>query len=378
MFKNLFFILLFLFVSYNFSYATWLSLNIEWWTSKEVYYNENVSFNALATFPEWCSSTWITWTKTIWWFPFPSIITLWTWPNLTTSFTSNTNITVTASCDASSVVTFLFVTIKDPTVNAWGNTNYNTWDLVNLSGSITWTDSSCTVFNYEWEQISWPGIVINNPTQNEFNSSTYSNANFIFPDTTENIVLKLKVTPQSCYHAGNTYSGTVTFSKNINTWSRKRSYSSRMREEAEKLFYDNESIENIKLNLKLEKQDYSPILHFYWDNIWWNWQVKYVIEYSTENNFSIWNTILFNTTDSFYQFIEYWLDANSFIHYFRIKSEYYWKQSNYSNIVKYYSEDYLDISCKKEKKLVNFDDIFYSYDFLLDDVFKVKCNSCER
>jgi hypothetical protein len=40
-----------------------------------------------------------------------------------------------------------------------------------------------------------------------------------------------------------------------------------MRWEAESLFYDTGSIEKINLNLKLEKQDYSPILRFYWDGI---------------------------------------------------------------------------------------------------------------
>jgi hypothetical protein len=40
-----------------------------------------------------------------------------------------------------------------------------------------------------------------------------------------------------------------------------------MRREAESLFYDTGSIDKIQLNLKLEKQKYSPIMKFYWDGI---------------------------------------------------------------------------------------------------------------
>lgn len=376
MFKNLFFILLFLFVSYNFSYATWLSLNIEWWTSKEVYYNENVSLNAIATFGESCSSTWITWTKPWAWFPFPVPIILWTWPNLTTSFTSNTNITVTANCDWVSEVTFVFITIKDPIVNAWANTSYNSWEIVNLSWSIIWTDPGCTVFNYQWEQLSWPEVLINNSTQNEFNSSTYNNANFVFPDTTENIVLKLKVSPQSCYHAGNTYSGTVTYSKNspVNSWWW-RSWNSRMREEAELLFYNTWSIEKISIKLEEPKIN-SPFMYFNWNNIGWDWQVNYILEYSTWSSFELYKE--FKTTNFWYNFIEFDLDKDSLVHYFRAKVCYIWKCSPYSKVIKYYNEDYLTLSCKKDKKFVDFDDIFLWEDFLSDDIFKVKCKNCKR
>jgi len=377
MFKNLFFIILSLFASCNFSYASDLTLSIEWWTSKEVYYNESVSLNALATFPESCTSTWITWTKTIPWFPFPSIITLWTWSNLSTSFTSNTNITVTASCDATSEVTFVFVTLKNPTINVWNNTSYNSWDTVNLSGSIIWTEPGCSVFNYQWEQLNWPEVTINNSIQNEFNSSTYSNANFVFPNTTENIVLKLNIIPQSCYHAGNTYSGTVTYSKNIQTWWGGYSYSSRMRREAENLFYDTWSIDKIELKLLNSIMDL-PFINFNWNSIGWDWQINYILEYSTWSNFLTWNIITKETNSLNYNFIEYDLLNDYFIHYFRVKACYLWKCWNYSNTIKYYSEDYLDLSCKKDKKFVDFDDIFLGEDFLIDDVYQVKCENCKN
>jgi hypothetical protein len=117
-------------------------------------------------------------------------------------------------------------------------------------------------------------------------------------------------------------------------------------------------------------------LRFYWDGIWWNWQVNYILEYSTGSNFSTWNTISFNTTESFYQFIEYWLDINSYIHYFKVKACYWDKCSDYSDIVRYYSEDYLPLTCKKEIETIDYSDVFDYDDSFIDDYFQVKCTKC--
>jgi len=228
---------------------------------------------------------------------------IWTWDTINIQTSYSWSYYATLYCQGISFNSLGFnIEIKDPTVNAWTNTNYNSWDTVNLSGSITWTDSSCTAFDYQWEQVSWPTVEIINSWANLVSSKSYTGASFVFPNTTENIVLRLNVTPESCANAWNTYSGTVTYSKYSQTWWWwwGSSYSSRMRREAENLFYDTGSIEKILLNLKLEKQNYSPILRFYWDSIWWNWQVNYILEYSTWNDFSTWNTKIFNTKESFY------------------------------------------------------------------------------
>lgn len=382
MFKNLFFILLFLFVSYNFSYATELSLNIEWWDIRNVYYNESLTLNAIATFPEWCTSTWITWLKSNSVFPFNPII-LWTWISYTQTYTNTESISININCDSMVIGGFVFVTIKSPEVAVWANTSYNSWDTVNLSWSIIWADSNCTSFDYNWEQISWNSVEISNSWISLHNSNSYTGASFIFPDTTENIVLRLNITPQSCYHAGNTYSGTVTYSKNtpaiaVSSWWWGGSWNYRMREEAENIFYDTWSIDKIELKLQNPIIINFPYMNFNWNNIWWDWQINYILEYSTWSNFESWSVIQYKTTERWYNFIEYSLNENSFIHYFRLKAEYNWKETKYSNIIKYYSEDYLPLICKKDKKFVNFEDIFLGEDFLIDDFFEVKCKKCKK
>jgi hypothetical protein len=268
------------------------------------------------------------------------------------------------------------ITVNSPTpiVNAWTNTSFSSWDLVSLSWNITWTDSSCTVFDYLWEQISWPTVEITNSWTTSVNSNTYSLASFTFPYTTESIWLKLNVTPQSCANAGNTYSWTVTYSKRSSWWGWWRSHYSRMLDEANSLFFDTWTIDNINLELNINKEKYSPYLDFTWNNIGWDWHILYILEYSTWSEF-IWSK-QFDTNEKFYNLEETLIDINSYIHYFRLKACYQWKCSNYSPVLKYYREDYIKITCNKCNKLQNFDDVLSWVDYLLEDYFKITCKEC--
>jgi predicted nucleic-acid-binding Zn-ribbon protein len=54
------------------------------------------------------------------------------------------------------------------------------------------------------------------------------------------------------------------------------------------------------------------------------------------------------------------------VHYFRVKAGYMGKLSNYSNVFTYYSEDYINISCPKCKKTINYDDVMIDEDVILD------------
>lgn len=135
------------------------------------------------------------------------------------------------------------------------------------------------------------------------------------------------------------------------------SFTSKMKKDAQDLFYNTWSLEKINLELNYEKRKYSWDLKFYWNGLWWNWQINYILEYSTWANFSTKNIEPIKTQETYYNFIEKFLDSQSYIHFFRVKSEYDWIQSNYSNVIKYYSEDYLKIKSCKSIKLPDFRDI---------------------
>ncbi len=271
------------------------------------------------------------------------------------------------------------VTIKDPLIVAGDNVAYTAWTIVNLSWNVSRT--SCTSFDYQWEQISGPIVEIINSWQMMVNSNIYDSASFIFPDTTEDIVMKLNVTPQSCYHSLHTYSGMVVYSKYSwgggwgGWWG--ISYNSIMQDEAKKLFADTGSIDKIDLHLRLNRNVYSPTINLSRDNIGWDGQIYYTLEYSTGSNFR--NFQKFETTSREYSLLGTVLDTTSWVHYFRVNAWYLGESSNYSNIVTYYTEDYLNIDCKKNcKNIVSFDDILLDIDVLLEWMLNVSCSVCKR
>lgn len=362
-------IILWFITFYNWCSATTsLSVSIVWWNTQSYYYNESVIITANATFPESCTSTWITWTKTIPWYPFPTIITVWSWPTYNFTLTWSSDYTVTANCSASSIIDSVNISIKDPIVTAWVNSSYNSWDLVNLSWSIEWA-SWCN-YDFIWEQISWTTVAIDNSFWNIFNSSfTWS---YIFPSTWDEVKIKLKVTPQSCYYAWNTYSWTVTYTLSGSSWENNnvwRSVSYRMQDEANAIFNNKNLVDKINMSLTMNKL-YSPLMQFSWNNVWWEWYVNYKLEYSTWSNFS--NSQIFETTQNNYNFIEYNLDKDCLVHYFRLKACYQDNCSQYSNTIKYLSEDYFKIPNYKDYfKITNLNDIFFSYDMLIEKFYKI-------
>jgi hypothetical protein len=258
---------------------------------------------------------------------------------------------------------------------AGNDATYTSWTIVALSWNISATP--CTIFDYQREQISGPIVEITNSWQTAVNTNIYDSANFIFPDTTENIVMRFTVTPQSCYHSLHTYSGTVTYSKYSwggGWWG--VSYSSIMQDEAKKLFTDTGSIDKINLYVQLNKNIYSPTINLSRNNIGWDGQIYYTLEYSTGSNFK--SSQRFETTAREYSLPETILDRTSWVHYFRVKAWYLAKSSDYSNIVTYYTEDYLKIDCKKNcKNMVSFDDVMFDIDVLLEWIFNVSCSVCK-
>ncbi len=154
------------------------------------------------------------------------------------------------------------------------------------------------------------------------------------------------------------------------------SYASRMRDEAQKLFYDSWTIEKINLILNVNEYPTIPFLQIYRNTIGWNWQIYYILEYSTWANFD--SYLKFETTQLAYDFWKIHLDPEVMVHYFRVKAGYMGKLSNYSNVFTYYSEDYINISCPKCKKTINYDDVMIDEDVILDWLLDIECKACKQ
>ena len=142
-----------------------------------------------------------------------------------------------------------------------------------------------------------------------------------------------------------------------------------MQDEANAIFNNKNLVDKINMILTMNKL-YSPLMQFSWNNVWWEWYVNYKLEYSTWSNFS--NSQIFETTQNNYNFIEYNLDKDCLVHYFRLKACYQDNCSQYSNTIKYLSEDYFKIPNYKDYfKITNLNDIFFSYDMLIEKFYKI-------
>lgn len=137
--------------------------------------------------------------------------------------------------------------------------------------------------------------------------------------------------------------------------------------------YDISSIEYINMNLYVYDTDTENLI-LYWNNLGYDGQVYYMLEYSTDKDFkSI--KYRFETTANFYQISRQFIDTQ--VNYFRVRAGFRDKKSNYSNIIKYYTDDYLKWTCRTPA-LIDFDDVFLSTDVLLDGNFIpiFKCPNC--
>ncbi len=180
-------------------------------------------------------------------------------------------------------------------VSSWSSVEESTIKvLANENVYLTWTYSNCDIEHSE-------------PTIKWFKN------NFVMA---EEIWIWDSITIQTAYswsYFATLYCKWVSLNSlsfNIEIQSKKswwgKSHYSRMLDEANLLFSSSWNIDNINLELNLSKENYSPFIYLWWNNIWWNWHINYVLEYSTWSNFT---TFITNETkEIFYNLYEYSLD----------------------------------------------------------------------
>jgi len=364
---RLFWYILSAFPLFWFTYAQSLAI----WGDRNVVYNSLTSVSSTYSCPTWSLASKIEW---------------FDWPTRLAESDTGYTFIATSPFDLTALLTcfpswltgedIIHIGIQDPIISAGSDSQQNSWDMVNLIATVS--DTPCTTFNYQREQISWPDVEIQNSWA-IMSASPYSDANFIFPDTTEDVVLKVFVTPQSCYHSSHTYSWIVVYSKQTSGgwwggWWGWSSYAFKMQEEAKTLFYTTGNREAITLKLLLNESSSSPLLDFSRNSIGWVGQVYYVLEYSTWSDFS--HIQKYETTANIYTLYKNFLDQWTRIGYFRVKAWYQWYVSKYSNIVRRYADDFFHVRCtKKCLRPVVYDDVFLDVDVLLAWIFSVKCIS---
>ncbi len=269
----------------------------------------------------------------------------------------------------------------EPVVSAGFDSSYNPGDIVNLSGNIIWQHSSCTTFLAKWEQVSGTTIELSHTGEIFMSSSSFTGVSFTYPSSKEPIVMRLRVSPQSCAQWWNTYSGTITYSKIVVpqvSWWWGWVSSATLMQETKTLFADTGSIAKISLRLNIVNNSSLSSIILYWNSIGGDGYTYYQLEYSTGSTFEPKQTRRYETTSTLYDIPRNFLDANSSVHYFRVRAGYLDAVSAYSPVLVHYTEDYLPIVCHGCKKLPTFSDIWDTFDVWMYDIFHTKCPSCKR
>ena len=280
------------------------------------------------------------------------------------------------------------ITINDldetvASVDAWDEQNVVIWDIVYLRGTLNWFPSSWCNFIYNWSDDTRQATINNSWTLNqayfETNSFTWSIRLKIWFKVT---VSSESITHDSCWKTW-IYNDTVFININtasswdvLNTTTHHRSHSSKMKEEADKIFRISK---NIKLNLN-ELKNYSK--YFYkldWNYIGWDWQIVYELEYSNKKDFTNYSKL--KTKSRFYVFKkDFFKDLE--LYFFRVKATYKNKESPYSNIVSIVNKDNplneFKIICKNCNNKISFWDVFETVDLLIEKSLNINCVSCER
>ena len=269
-----------------------------------------------------------------------------------------------------------------PSVDAWIDQNIKIWDTVTLNGTKSWFPENWCNFSYNWSGDNDLITIVNSWS---LNGASFDTNNFTW-DTTVKVWLTMNVTSTEITHDScwKTWTYTddlkVAISK-VQTHHHRKSYSSKMRDEADYIFRDKKTIGNIHLILS-ERNYYNDdsIYDIWWNTIGWYWQIKYEVEYSTWINFK--NHKTFKTTMDHKMFFQHNLDPIKDIYFFRVRAFYKDKYSLWSNILNITNKQnplkIFKIKCNNCKKNVWYMDVFDSVDLLIEKNFNVKCNSCKK
>ena len=145
------------------------------------------------------------------------------------------------------------------------------------------------------------------------------------------------------------------------------------------MFKSDESIWNIELVLE-EKKAWRNIYYVWWNNIWWEWHIKYEIEYSTWVIFD--NPEIFETGMYNKMFFEKDLWKDFDIYFFRVRAFYNDEYSSWSNKLSIINKrnilNLFNIECIECNNTIWYWDVFDDFEFLIDKEFQIKCVNCKK
>lgn len=270
-------------------------------------------------------------------------------------------------------ITYLTIDKATMTARAWNDITVSWWNMVTLAG--TWYGGYCATKFFKWYQTGTNlSTDLFDETSTWANSSWFSfTAPILTGTTTFDIALD--------YGCGYWTTWTDLLLLTISSWqtnpvSSYNSWWSVKFTQAVSLFSDI-NIKNIKLNLERNSKLELPLIELFWNSVGWEWVVQYEVQYSTGNDFKKSESKLVYDNKAY--FISYDLEKKSKLWFFRVRSIYNDRYSDFSNTYSYFSDptDLFNINMSTSSK-INYADVFSSFKNLLD-IFQIKCKtSCKK
>ncbi len=282
--------------------------------------------------------------------------------------------------------------VSASSIDAWSDDTRWWWDY-NLNWSYEWL-TWCWFMAIGW----WSELHIENADNL---TTAYIPEDILSPATGWNYIVELKIdTDSMCDDVAESYTqfvDTMTLCvpndwfvcwSSPSTWASSwggSSRSSRMRSDAKRIFATTWSIDAIDIHLTKRITFPNTLFSLNRNYIWWDWAIKYEIEYSTWSNFySTWKLDIYRSQiarrRSYNIYINN-LSQDSIIHYFRVRAFYKNKYSNRSNTVDYINEDnplsefVVECKdCKPKTSCVGFADVLLNPEVLIEGQLNIACN----
>lgn len=329
---------------FSFSYGVWVSVDAGTW-NPGVLVHEKVNLIWQVSWVDSSCSLTYSWVRN-WWTGSP--ITIYNPNTLNSAYFYGPNetvwgqniiidfvVTVSWCSDAWTYTDSVIYAVDPYFLNtvAGDDISLNELSTVNLSWTYYGATYSCSSPTYQWTQTG------TNMSIDLFDESLATSRQFSFSapsvGSSQNFQLEFTV---DCWFTSKKDLLILTINDISSTWSSRVSQAANI---ADRIF-STVNLDNIKLVLQKNETIKLPALEYYWNDLWWDWLIKYEFQISADKNFSKYETYssVFNRV---YLIEDKTIKLNPIV-YMRVRAIYNGKASGYSEVLKYIDIDRLLMS----------------------------------
>lgn len=215
---------------------------------------------------------------------------------------------------------------------AWDDITVAEQSTVNLSWNHYWAIYTCSTPTYQWTQ-TWSNMSID-LFDEASSSSKQKQFSFTAPSVWSTQTFQIEFTT-NCSFSSKTDVLNLTITKTLSSWSSRTSQAVQI---ADKIF-NQINIDWVKLVLTKNEFMNWPSYEYIWNDLWWDWLIKYEFEMSSWKDFKTYQT--YTTYFNKMYIVDNHLFKNHSIVYLRVRALYNWKSTLYSNVLMHVDLDKL-------------------------------------